>query len=86
MGLLEEDYSDALAPVNMQYTKSRASEASLVTPVTVGEYQLQCQQQELSLTAELGAMEQHLSTQIASKVSQALCHHPDPTGSGSASV
>ena len=86
MGLLEEDYSDALAPINMQYTESRAGKASLVTPGTVGEYQLRCQQQELALTAELGAMEQRLSTQIASKVGQALCHHPDPTGSGSAGV
>ena len=69
MGLLEEDYSDVLAPINVQYTESRAGEVTLVTPVTVGEYQLQCQQQELALTAELGTMEQHLSTQIASKVS-----------------
>ena len=68
MGLLE-DYSDVLAPINVQYTESRAGEANLVTPVTVGEYRLQCQQQELALTAELGTMEQRLSTQIASKVS-----------------
>ena len=38
MGLLEEDYSDVLAPINVQYTESRAGEANLVTPVTVGEY------------------------------------------------
>jgi hypothetical protein len=86
MGALEEDYSDALAPLKSQCTGSLADKASLVAPVTVGEYRLGCQQQESALTAKMGAMEQRLSTQMHSEISQALRHHPDPMNSRSAGM
>ena len=77
MSTLEEDYSDALAPVQAQYTKSRAGEASIIAPVTTGEYRLQSQQQESTFTTEIGAMEQRLGVRIHSEITQALHHHPD---------
>jgi len=82
MVALEEDYSDALAPVDTLYTESRADEASLMAPITVGEYRLRSQQQESAFAAEIGAMERRLSTQMHSEISQVLSHNPDLISTG----
>ena len=86
MGTLEEDYSAALAPVSTRYTESRADEASLIAPITTGEYRLRTQQQESVLTTQLGAMELRLGARIHSEISQVFRHYSGPINSISSSA
>jgi hypothetical protein len=48
---IEEDHSDALAPVQGGFDISRAGEASLVAPLTAEEFRLHSQQHNLALSS-----------------------------------